>query len=179
MGFKAASPIGAVHRIRKLLMSNSGTMPAATMRTDLDHDKTHAPGAALVDDHHVDGVPRLDRMAIGLSVVCLLHCLALPVFLLALPTLSDYTAGTESPFHWLLLGIALPLSGFALWRGYLHHRHRNVLLLGGLGLTIMFLGVAHLPAEQFETPLTVVGVVVLLAAHVVNLRQNANCSHAH
>lgn len=122
---------------------------------------------------------RLDRVAIGLSLVCLLHCLALPGLFLVLPTLGEIVVGTESPFHWVLLGIALPLSGFALWRGFRRHGHRNVLLLGSSGLVVMFLAVAHLGGERLETPLTVIGVVVLLAAHVVNVRETAQCSRMH
>lgn len=125
-----------------------------------------------------DDDTRLDRLAIGLSALCLVHCLALPVALLFAPALEAVVLGTESPFHWVLLGLALPVSGYALWHGYRHHGYRNPLLLGLAGLFIMLLAVAHVLSERLETPLTVVGVLALLAAHLGNIRYMARCSHA-
>ena len=125
-----------------------------------------------------DDDTRLDRLAIGLSALCLVHCLALPVALLFVPALEAVVLGTESPFHWVLLGLALPVSGYALWHGYRHHGYRNPLLLGAAGLLVMLLAVAHVLSERLETPLTVVGVLALLAAHLGNIRHMARCSHA-
>jgi len=120
----------------------------------------------------------MDKLAIGLSVLCLLHCLALPVAMLVAPTLGSLVLGTESPVHWVLLGVALPVSGYALWHGYRHHGHRDTLLLGAAGLAIMLLAVTHVTSARLETPLTVVGVIALLVAHVMNVRHTARCSHA-
>lgn len=133
---------------------------------------------ALADAEHAAGL-RLDKVAIGLSVVCLVHCLALPVLVLAAPAVGALVLGTESPVHWLLLGLALPVSGYALWHGFRHHHQRLALLLGCCGLALMFVAVAHLTAATLELPLTVAGVLVLLAAHLLNLRFTAHCAHAH
>lgn len=121
---------------------------------------------------------RLDRMAIGLSLVCLVHCLALPVIVLIAPALGSVVVGTESPVHWVLLCLALPVSGYALWHGYRHHHDRGALLLGGAGLALMLTAVSHLIAPSLETPLTVVGVLALLAAHLRNIRELNRCAHA-
>jgi FtsH-binding integral membrane protein len=144
------------------------------MRTaGIKADDILADGSAPGDDD-----VRLDKLAIGLSVLCLVHCLALPVALLLAPTIGAVVLGTESPVHWVLLGIALPVSGYALWHGYRHHGHRNALLLGATGLAIMLLAVTHVASPRFETPLTVVGVLALLGAHLLNIRQTARCSHS-
>jgi hypothetical protein len=136
-------------------------------------------GNDVVDvEHSGDEDVRLDKLAIGLSVLCLVHCLALPVALLLAPALGSVVLGTESPVHWLLLGLALPVSGYALWHGYRHHGRRTALLLGGVGLTSMLVAVSHLISPRLETLLTVVGVALLLIAHVLNIRQNARCTHA-
>jgi hypothetical protein len=115
---------------------------------------------------------RYDRVAIGLSVACLLHCLALPLALLLVPTLGPVMLGTESPVHWLLLGLALPISAYALWHGYRAHGQVRGLVLGALGLAIMLIAVSHIFDRSLETVLTVVGVSVLLAAHLLNLRHD-------
>lgn len=119
----------------------------------------------------------VDRFAIGLSVLCLVHCLALPVLVLVAPALEAAVLGTESPVHWVLLALALPVSCYALWHGFRHHGHRSVLVLGVVGLALMLFAVSHVVDRALEMPLTVVGVVLLLVAHVRNLRHTTHCSH--
>jgi len=116
----------------------------------------------------------VDKVAIGLSLLCLVHCLALPLAVLLAPTLEAALLGTESHVHWVLLGLALPTSCYALWHGYRHHGRRAVPVMGFLGLAVMLLGVSHLTARSLEAPITTVGVVVLLVAHVINLRHHAH-----
>jgi hypothetical protein len=135
-------------------------------------EETVTEGELISDDD-----VRLDKLAVGLSVLCLVHCLALPVALLLMPGLGSLVVGTESPFHWVLLGLALPVSGYALWHGYRHHGRRLVLVLGMLGLALMFVAVSHVVSARLETSLTVVGVLMLLCAHLSNIRQMHRCSH--
>jgi hypothetical protein len=120
----------------------------------------------------------VDKLAIGLSLLCLVHCLALPIVVLAAPALEAAVLGTESPVHWVLLALALPVSCYALWHGFRHHGHRNVLVFGAAGLALMLFGVSHLSDRALEMPLTVIGVLLLLVAHVINLRQTTHCTHA-
>ena len=53
----------------------------------------------------------LDGAAVGLSGLCLLHCLALPFFAGALPMLMPFT---ESHLHAQMLYFAVPLSVVAM-----------------------------------------------------------------
>ena len=71
--------------------------------------------------------------------------------------------------HWLLLALALPISAIALARGYSRHHSILTLLLGGMGLALMFIGVSHVIGETWEIALTVTGVSSLLVAHIRNL----------
>lgn len=111
----------------------------------------------------------LDRIAVFLSSLCLLHCLALPFALLLGPLLGDWLQSSETQVHWLLLALALPVSAIALWRGFLKHHSQLTLGLGSIGLLLMFVGVSHLIGEQWEVILTVTGVSALLVAHVRNM----------
>jgi hypothetical protein len=61
----------------------------------------------------------LDGAAVGLSGLCLLHCLALPFFAGALPMLMPFT---ESHLHAQMLYFAVPLSVVAIGIGYARHR---------------------------------------------------------
>ncbi len=115
----------------------------------------------------------LDRSAIALSGLCLLHCLALPFALLLGPLLGTWLSESETQVHWVLLGLAIPISGVALWRGFARHRNMLTMLLGTSGLVLMFLGASHLLGESLEIGLTVTGVSILLIAHVRNMMGHA------
>ena len=115
---------------------------------------------------------RADVVAIGLSVGCLLHCLALPVALALLPTLSiDWL--TDEAFHrWLLVAI-LPTSVVALLMGCWKHRQASVIVLGFSGLLLLiwaaFFG-HDVVGELGETAVTSAGAVVIAASHIMNQR---------
>ena len=112
---------------------------------------------------------RLDRAAVFLSSLCLLHCLAIPFALLLGPLSAQWLVNSETPVHWLLLAMALPISMIALWRGFRRHRSVLTMSLGVTGLLLMFLGVSHVFGESWEVVLTVIGVTGLLIAHVRNM----------
>jgi hypothetical protein len=119
---------------------------------------------------------KLDRAAIWLSGLCLIHCLALPLTLLLMPALNSWLSDTETMAHWLLLAFAVPISLLALWRGYQTAKSTLTLVLGGVGLLLMFLAVIHVMGESWEIPLTVVGVILVLIAHIRNLTQHQHNS---
>ena len=72
----------------------------------------------------------LDKAAVFLSGLCLLHCLAVPASLLLGPLLGNWLESTETEVHWILLGLALPISVLALQRGYKRHHKVATLWLG-------------------------------------------------
>lgn len=110
----------------------------------------------------------LDRWGMIVSGACLLHCLALPIIALLLPI-----AGTMLPDHeWvhpILLGVALPVTGGALLRGYRIHRLRRPVLWGAAGLALIA-GALPMEGTPGETILTVAGGLLILRAHLVNWR---------
>jgi len=125
---------------------------------------------------HTTHNDRLDRLAIALSTLCLLHCLAIPLAVLAAPAVTAWFSGTETAVHWVLLALAVPLSIWAYSRGYRRHGGIAATVLGGLGLALMLLGVSHLLAGSWEIPLTLLGVVLVSVGHATNIRR---CRQAH
>ncbi len=111
----------------------------------------------------------LDRIAVFLSGLCLVHCLAVPFALVFGPLLGEWLTYSDTQVHWFLLALALPTSALALWRGYRKHHSRVTVWLGSTGLMLMFIGVSHFIGEDWEVALTVVGVSALLIAHVRNM----------
>lgn len=108
---------------------------------------------------------RLDRMAIGLSGLCLVHCLATSV-LLALLASAGGMLGAEW-IHELGLSLAMIMGGIALGRGILEHGYTMPSAVGGLGLGVMA-GALTLPHDGTEAVYTVVGVSILALGHRLN-----------
>ena len=113
-----------------------------------------------------------DRAAICFSSLCILHCLLLPVLLVAYPIGILVTLSDEI-FHQIMVSLALPLSLVSLYMGYGHHKRNQLIVFGGIGIVILMLPliVPHeLISESEETWLTVSGALILCMAHIVNFR---------
>lgn len=108
---------------------------------------------------------RLDRLAIGLSGLCLVHCLATTV-LLALAAAAGGLLGAEW-IHEVGLGLAMVMGAISLGRGILEHGYSMPSAIGGLGLGVMA-GALTLPHDGTEALFTVVGVAVLALGHRLN-----------
>ena len=121
-----------------------------------------------------------DRMAIGLSFLCTLHCLALPVLVALLPSLAAFSFADESFHLWMLVAV-LPISVFALTMGCRQHKRYQVLGLGFFGLAVMVAAVVlghDLLGEAGEKTLTVVGACIVAFGHYLNqkLCRTSECS---
>lgn len=110
-----------------------------------------------------------DLFAIGLSMACIAHCLALPVAAAFLPLLSGWSEAEA--LHWIFVAIAAPLSVWALlWppRGAVR---ATPVVLAALGIAALTAGAAEWPSHDMETPVTVAGGLLISAAHLINLRR--------
>jgi len=110
----------------------------------------------------------LDGAAVGLSALCLIHCLALPLLVAGLPFLAQFS---EGHLHAQMLVIVLPLSIVALGLGFRHHRSTTIVSAGAVGMLLLTAGatVAHsqlgLAADRL---FTIAGALVLATAHFYN-----------
>ena len=109
-----------------------------------------------------------DGMAISLSGLCLVHCLALPVLALSLPILGAF-ADAEW-VHWLFVVLALPVSMIALLGGP-GQLSRGLVTAALVGLSLLIAGAAGWPDHDWETALTVAGGLVLASVHLINWRR--------
>ncbi|MEI6417429.1 MAG: MerC domain-containing protein [Sphingomonadales bacterium] len=108
-----------------------------------------------------------DRMAITLSGLCLLHCLAGVVLLSAFAVSGPWLSHNV---HLVGLGLAVPLAGWALWRGFARHGQLQVLLLGAVGIVLMAVSVFVVHGAPVEVLASVAGVAMLGLAHLLNMR---------
>ncbi|MFN3521956.1 MAG: MerC domain-containing protein [Phenylobacterium sp.] len=115
-----------------------------------------------------DSLRLLDRSAIGLSGLCLIHCLALPAAAVALPMLGSLASAEW--VHVAFVALAAPLSAFALGRS---GAWRSPLLAGlaAFGLGLLAAGAFVAPTHGLETAMTVVGGLCLALCHGLNLRR--------
>lgn len=109
----------------------------------------------------------LDRAAIFLSGLCLVHCLAGALLVAGLAVAGGWLSHDVHVFG---LMMALPLAAVALWRGVQIHRRWLVVGLGGLGIGLMAASVFAAHGQRFEIAMSVAGVSVLALAHIWNMR---------
>ena len=126
-------------------------------------------------------MPHLDRLGVFLSATCLLHCLALPVLLTIAP-ITQTGLLDEQTFHLVLLWFILPVSLIALGIGCRQHKDLLILLLGGIGLSLLlFAGlVGHaVLSPAAERVITIAAGLILAAAHLRNFKicRATNCDH--
>jgi hypothetical protein len=107
----------------------------------------------------------LDRIAIGISALCLVHCLATAVFIGLASGLSALLGAPE--IHRFGLAIAIALGTVALGRGAMQHRRFVPAAVGGLGLGIMA-GALFVPHGMYEAAATMIGVSTLALGHYLN-----------
>lgn len=110
----------------------------------------------------------LHRLGMGLSGLCLAHCLLLPFLLAAAPLaliawLPRGLAESEW-FHAALIAPVVLVSGPALLRGGGWRVAALVLSVSAL------IGALFVASETLEVALTVAGATALLAAHWITLR---------
>jgi|SRR5215207_1547616 len=108
---------------------------------------------------------RLDRIAMGLSGLCLVHCLATAV-LLGLLSAAGGILGAPI-IHEVGLTLAMILGSIALGKGILEHGFMMPSAVGGLGLGVMA-GALRMPHDGTEALYTVIGVMILALGHRLN-----------
>ena len=109
----------------------------------------------------------LDRLAIGLSGLCLLHCMAGFVLLSLFALTGDWL---DHRVHVVGLGLAMPLAAVALWRGWRRHGQLSIGMLGLAGLLVMTASLVVKHGDLAEMLVSMAGVSLLALAHWRNLK---------
>ena len=112
-----------------------------------------------------------DKLGITLSLVCLVHCLALPLVIALLPLFAAQWMHA-SGFHMAMALALIPVAMLAVLPGLRMHGRRSVVAAMAAGLSLLstaaFAG-EELLTHEWVVALTVAGGVILVAAHAVNL----------
>jgi len=115
----------------------------------------------------------IDKIAMLLSALCLVHCLLTPIILIAFPVLQAFTHDYE--FHFWMALTLVTLAGLAFYRGYRVHRKMRIFAFGAIGLGFLIVGLfapvlLHYDSLKFEVTLTSIGSVILIYTHLTNIK---------
>jgi hypothetical protein len=109
---------------------------------------------------------RLDRIAMGLSGLCAVHCVATAVLLGLLASAGGLLG--KPIIHEVGLTLAMILGAIALGRGVRGHGFLLPSAVGAVGLATMGYAMT-LHESGFEPPITILGVSILALGHRLNL----------
>lgn len=109
---------------------------------------------------------RLDRIAMGISGLCLVHCIATAVLIGVLASASGFLG--RPIIHEVGLSLAMLIGALALGRGYFEHGFILPPAVGALGLSVMA-GALTLPEGGHEAIYTMTGVLIVALAHRLNM----------
>ena len=152
-----------------------------------------------------------DKLSICLSLCCILHCIALPVIILMIPSFASLWINNEK-VHVILVLFAVPISLFAMAKSLRIHHNYKCISLAVIGLSLLVSAIfmhdinfgsesSHIGHEEathheesghkdathheevghghhehggigetLETIFTVIGGLILLGAHYLNIR---------
>jgi hypothetical protein len=116
---------------------------------------------------------RLDRIAMGLSGLCAVHCVA-TVVLLGLVASAGGMLG-KPIIHEVGLTLAMMIGAIALGRGVREHGFLLPSAVGAVGLATMGYAMT-LHESGFEPAFTILGVAILAFGHRLNIKA---MGHAH
>ena len=123
-----------------------------------------------------------DKMAVGLSMACVIHCFLAPSIIILAYGVSSFSVESEL-LHYAILMLAAPISIFALTLGYKNHKNISVLIFGILGLIILSLAIflENIVGESGEIALTLLGSIMLALSHFKNhqICKELDCSKCH
>ena len=109
----------------------------------------------------------LDRLAMGLSGLCLVHCLGT---MLLVATFASVGGLLLHPLvHEIGLTLAVLIGAVALGRGVVAHRRPVPVAVGGAGLVLMATALA-MPHGRDEALCTMAGVTLVALGHHLNRR---------
>ena len=91
-----------------------------------------------------------DRIGVGASVICAVHCAVTPVLLLLLPTFGR--AWSHPATHWGMALLVVPLAGFMMRSSYNKYRRKWIVAAGSLGIVFILTGAAAPYVEQAAVP---------------------------
>jgi hypothetical protein len=116
----------------------------------------------------------IDRMGIGVSLLCAIHCALLPLIITMLPLLG-LEVFADPLFENAIIFISLIIGITSLSSAFVQHKTRLPLLLMVTGFISIFIG-HYFIAKDFEWLFLTLGGLTVAAAHYNNWQLIKRCS---
>lgn len=118
----------------------------------------------------------IDLIAISSSLICAVHCAAIPI-ILSFSSLSSLNFLTNTFIEWSFIGLGVLFAIVSLWPSYKKvHQKITPLLWAFIGFLFIGLGRFNF-SELFEIGNTVVGASLVSVSHYFNWKLLKNKEH--
>lgn len=114
----------------------------------------------------IRAVGQWDLAGVGVSVACVIHCVAPPLLLMLPATGAAWLA--DPTLGWAFVGVAASIAIVALGAGAARHGRLDAMALGMSGVVVMALGHGLAVSSEWETVAGVAGGAALIVAHLRN-----------
>lgn len=118
----------------------------------------------------------LNKVGLWLSILCTIHCIAMPFVITALPFLSGSFLSEQSEIY--LIGASAALAIFLLIKDYLNHRNILPLVLLAIALCFNITGLFFVK-NTYEIFFNVTGALVMATAYWINWKEHRRLFHSH
>ena len=118
----------------------------------------------------------LNKVGLWLSVLCTIHCLAMPFLMTALPFLSGSFLSEKSEIY--MIGVSAILAIFLLIKDYLNHQNSLPLILLSVAICFNFAGL-FLAKGIYEILFNVIGALMMASAYYINWNSHHRACHSH
>lgn len=117
-----------------------------------------------------------DKVGIGLSFLCLVHCMALPFVFMFIPAVSSFSESDS--FHTIMVFLVTLTAAVSFIPGYLRHKDKKLVVKVSVGLILVVLGIVlgHDLGVVYERIITSIGSLILVYSHFRNIRHKGDCS---
>lgn len=137
---------------------------------------------ADIKQQKVKSITGWDKLGVFVSSLCIVHCLLLPVLIVAFPTLASFLNLDEEKTHLLLMAFLVPAALFAVYSGYRMHGEYSPMKWLVLGLLFVIFGTffAHaLFGHDWEPLFVILGSIFLVRGHILNSHHCKKCEEDH
>jgi hypothetical protein len=117
----------------------------------------------------------LDIASLGLSALCVVHCLALPFLVVLLPALTPFTG---SWVHATLVLTAAPISLWAIRASHVWRKWQISVPIV-IGLVLLALAAFVPSLADIEVTLSVIGALLIATGHTYNYMRHRRPVHVH
>ncbi len=118
----------------------------------------------------------LNKVGLWLSVLCTIHCLAMPFLITALPFLSGSVISEKSEIY--LIGASAVLAVFLLVKDYRNHQNLLPLRFLGVAICLNIVGLFVIKGT-YEIFFNVTGALVMAYAYWANWNAHRKACHSH